>query len=302
MAPSRFDAAQLAAFHDSYQRDGVVKVPGLLSADWVARLDRALQRARRTLTARGAPVVNPRLGLSDGSNALAVERAARANDGYVDAEYSQARGRLTIRWLWRDDPEVRAFFTDSGVAPVVAAVIGARRLQYWYDLTFFQDPDADGAGSPWHHDIAAFPCKGEQIPSLWIAMTDIDRRMSPLQCIRGSHLNRTQFRPPVYVDPSIAIHEGYGEMPDVAARIASGEYECISWDFLAGDALLIHPYTLHGAPPNESDVGRVAFTTRWAGDDVVWKPDVFSMAVPGIDLARVPVGQRPGWPMFPYVD
>ena len=148
MAPSRFDAAQLAAFHDSYQRDGVVKVPGLLGADWVARLDRALQRARRTLTARGAPVVNPRLGLSDGSNALAVERAARANDGYVDAEYSQARGRLTIRWLWRDDPEVRAFFTDSGVAPVVAAVIGARRLQYWYDLTFFQDPDADGAGSP----------------------------------------------------------------------------------------------------------------------------------------------------------
>ncbi len=54
MTSSRFDAAQLAAFHDSYQRDGVVRLPDLLAADWVARLDRALQRARRTLTARVA--------------------------------------------------------------------------------------------------------------------------------------------------------------------------------------------------------------------------------------------------------
>ena len=54
MDPSRFSTAQLAAFHDAYQRDGVVKVPGLLPVEWVARLGRALQRARRTLTARGA--------------------------------------------------------------------------------------------------------------------------------------------------------------------------------------------------------------------------------------------------------
>jgi ectoine hydroxylase-related dioxygenase (phytanoyl-CoA dioxygenase family) len=300
MESSRFSAAQLAAFHDTYQRDGVVKVPGLLPAEWVQRLGAALQRARRTLTARAAPVVNPRLGQTAGSNALAVASAAQANDGYVTAEYSEAKGRLTIRWLWRDDPEVRAFFTDSGVAPVVAAVIGAQRLQYWYDLTFFQDPDADGAGSPWHHDIAAFPCKGEQIPSLWIAMTDIDRRMSPLHCIRGSHRNRTQFRPPVYVDPNLPLPEGYADIPDVEAGIASGEFERISWDFRAGDALMIHPYTLHGAPPNESDAGRIAFTTRWAGDDVVWKPDGFSMAVPGVDLSKVPVGRRPEGPLFPY--
>ncbi|MCU0757612.1 MAG: phytanoyl-CoA dioxygenase family protein [Steroidobacteraceae bacterium] len=300
MQTSPFSPAQLAGFHDTYQRDGVVKVPGLLSAAWVARLGAALQRARQVLTARAAPTANPRLGRTDGANALASETATRADDGYSTAQYSEARGRLTIRWLWRDDPEVRAFFTHAGVAPVVAAVIGARRLQYWYDLTFFQDPDADGAGSPWHHDIAAFPCKGEQIPSLWIAMTDIDRRMSPLQCIRGSHRGLTQYRPPVYVDPGLPLPDGYADMPDVESRIASGEFERISWDFRAGDALLIHPYTLHGAPPNESDQGRIAFTTRWAGDDVVWKPDAFSMAVPGVDLARVPVGERPSGPLFPY--
>jgi len=290
MSQSRFGQDELDAFRAIYQRDGVVHVPGLLTPAWTARLLGTLQRARETLTT-GAVAVNPMQGRT----------AAAGSPGLGTAEFSQAPGRLTLRWLWRDDPEVRDFFTESGVAPVVAAVIGARRLQYWYDLTFFHDPGADGAGSPWHHDIASFPCKGEQIPSLWIAMNDISDDMSPLHCIRGSHRNRTQFRPPVYLDPGVELPDGYGDMPDVEARLASGEYERLSWDIRAGDALLIHPYTLHGAPPNRSDKARVAFTTRWAGDDVAWRPDALSMKVPGVDLSQVTVGQRPDGPLFPYV-
>jgi ectoine hydroxylase-related dioxygenase (phytanoyl-CoA dioxygenase family) len=294
MSHDRFSAAELEAFRQTYQRDGVVHVPGLLSPEWTARLMTALQRARETLTGGAGAAVDPMKG-------RATAGANPGNGAAATAEFSQAPGRLTIRWLWRDDPEVRRFFTDSGVGPVVAAVIGARRLQYWYDLTFFHDPGADGAGSPWHHDIASFPCKGEQIPSLWIAMNDIGDDMSPLHCIRGSHRNPTQFRPPVYIDPDLELPSGYGDLPDVEARLASGEYQRLSWDIRAGDALLIHPYTLHGAPPNRSDKARVAFTTRWAGDDVTWRPDPFSMKVPGVDLARVPVGQRPDGPLFPYL-
>jgi hypothetical protein len=292
MSPSPINAAQLEGFRNTYQRDGVVHVPGLLGAEWVERLIRALRDARETLTAHRESATNPMQGRA---------AAPATAPGYPTTEFSQARGRLTLRWLWRDDAQVRRFFTDSGVAPAVGAIIGARRLQYWYDLTFFHDPGADGAGSPWHHDIASFPCKGQQIPSLWIAMNDIDADMSPLHCIRGSHRNPTQFRPPVYIEPGTALPEGYGDMPDVEAKLASGEYERLSWDIRSGDALLIHPYTLHGAPPNRSDKARVAFTTRWAGDDVAWKPDAFSMKVPGLDLSRVPVGQRPDGPLFPYV-
>jgi ectoine hydroxylase-related dioxygenase (phytanoyl-CoA dioxygenase family) len=292
MSQSRFSADELDAFRQAYQRDGVVHVPGLLTPAWTARLLGALQHAREVLTSGAAAAVDPMQGRTT---------TTAATPGFSTAEFSQAPGRLTIRWLWRDEPQVRSFFTDSGVAPVVAAVIGARRLQYWYDLTFFHDPGADGAGSPWHHDIASFPCKGEQIPSLWIAMNDISEDMSPLHCIRGSHRNPVQFRPPVYVDPGVVLPDGYGDMPDVEARLASGEYERLSWDIRAGDALLIHPYTLHGAPPNRSDKARVAFTTRWAGDDVAWRPDPLSMKVPGVDLSRVPVGQRPDGPLFPYI-
>jgi hypothetical protein len=286
---SRFPAAELDRFAATYRDDGVVHIPGLLAQDWVERLVSVISKARETLTGSGA---SPS-GLAPGSRRLS---------GMHTAEFSSAPGRFTIRWLWRDLDAVRSFFTDSDVAPVVAAVIGAKRLQYWYDLTFIHDPQADGAGSPWHHDIAAFPCKGTQIPSLWIAMSDITRDMAPLECIRGSHRNPIMFRPPVYVDPQKPTPPGYGDMPDVEGRIAAGEYQRISWDVKAGDALLIHPYTLHGSPSNRADRPRIAFTTRWAGDDVVWRPDAFSMAVPGVDLASVPVGERPSGPFFPYID
>ncbi len=294
MPQNRYSATQLETFREVYRSDGAVHLPGLLTPAWTGRLTVALRRARETLTARTGSAVNPMQG-------RIPSPTPAAGDVYPTAEYSQAPGRLTIRWLWRDDAAVRSFFTDSGVADVVGAVIGAQRLQYWYDLTFFHDPGADGAGTPWHHDIASFPCKGTQIPSLWIAMNDISEDMSPLQCIRGSHRNPTQFRPPVYIEPGTALPEGYGDMPDVEAKLACGEYQRLSWDIRAGDALLIHPYTLHGAPPNRSDQARVAFTTRWAGDDVTWQPDSFSMKVPGVDLSRVTVGQRPDGPLFPFV-
>ena len=290
MSEEKFSAAQLAAFAATYASDGVVHVPRLLSSGWVRRLTDVIVEARRSLTPDHARSPMDHF----------VQVPEDTGKPYHVAEYSAAPGRFTIRWLWRDLETVRRFFTETGVAPVVAAIIGAKKIQYWYDLTFIHDPMAEGAGSPWHHDIAAFPCKGMQIPSLWIAMSDISRDMSPLECIRGSHRDPRMFRPPVHLPDGMATPLGYADLPDVPAKIAAGEYERISWDVKAGDALLIHPYTLHGAPANRSDKPRIAFTTRWAGDDVTWKPDHFSMRVPGVDLAQVPVGHRPDGRYFPY--
>lgn len=273
---ARFTPRQLLEFADMYECDGVVHVPGLLDRSWIDELLGTIADVRRDL--------------------------ARTRARHHTVEWSEAPGRFTIRWMWRDFENVRRFFVESGVHTVVAAVIRAERLQYWYDLTFIHEPMANGAGSPWHHDIAAFPCKGTQIPSLWIAMSDIAQDNSPLQCIRGSHRNPLMFRPPVYVDPNVAVPPGYAEIPPVESLIAAGKYEVLSWNVRAGDALIIHPYTLHGSPENRADRERVAFTTRWMGDDVVWRPDIFSMKVPGVDLAGVPVGTRPEGPLFPYVE
>lgn len=271
----RGSSSDFADLADAYDRDGVVRVPGLLSADWVARLLAAIDDVR----------VRQRTG-----------------EPFQQVECFTAPGRLTIRWMWREYEAVRAFFTASGVQDVVAAVLRTPTLRYWFDLTFIHEHGDDSAGSPWHHDIAAFPFTGEQIPSLWIALTDMDFDQAPLQCLRGTHRNSLRFRPPVYVDPDKPMPAGFAEMPDIEAGIAAGRYEVLQWPMKAGDALIIHPNTIHGAPPvTRSGDQRIAFTARWAGEDVRWAPTQFSMSLPGVDYATVPLGAPPTGPLFPEI-
>lgn len=278
-AISLYSAQQINEFADTYARDGVVYLPKLLNATWIEKLLRCVE------------------DVSSGK--------IQSNNSSTAIQTSRAPGRLTIRWMWREIGDVAAFFTDTGVDHVVAAVLRTKTLKYWYDLTFYHQPNTeDPAGSPWHHDIAAFPLKGTHIPSLWIALTDVAKDNSPLKCLRGSHKNRAvMYRPPVYVNPDIPIPSSYAEMPDFEARIARGEEEVLTWnDIAAGDALIIHPHTIHGAEGNKSKTHpRIAFTTRWAGDDVVWRPDVYSMKIPGIDLASVEPETPPVGDLFPRI-
>jgi ectoine hydroxylase-related dioxygenase (phytanoyl-CoA dioxygenase family) len=276
--PDRYTPAQLAAFRADYERDGAVVVPGLMEAHWVETIKGIVTHVRTHVDdlAKIGPTV----------------------------ECGRGRGRITLRWLWRDMPQMRAFFETSDVYRYVAAVIGAQRVQYWYDLTFLHEPGTEGEGSGWHHDISAFPFKGEQIPSLWIALVDIDEEMSPLQSFRGSHrwpgLIAPPYRPtrPLMNEP---VPPEYIDEPDYKALIASGKADVQTWLVKAGDAVILHPNTIHGAPPNRTkDKTRIGFSSRWIGDDVTWRPDCYSMPIPGVDYTKAPLGQRPDGPFFPY--
>lgn len=274
----RYSPEQLAAYRGDYLRDGAVVVPGLMESRWVMALKDIILNVRAHVD--DLKLIGPTV------------------------ECGRGPGRITLRWLWRDLPQVRAFFETSDVYRYVAAVIGANRVQYWYDLTFLHEPGAGGDGTPWHHDISAFPFKGEQIPSLWIALVDIDEEMSPLQTFRGSHRWRGLIKPPVGPVRPLAGEPAPGEYidtPDYEALIASGKAEVQTWLVKAGDAVIMHPNTIHGAPPNRTqDKTRIGFSSRWIGDDVVWRPDCHSMAIPGLDYSSAPLGARPEGPFFPY--
>lgn len=278
---------QLDQFASEYAESGVVHIPGLLAPIWIDRLLASIDGVVKS--------AKPRSSDRDDCQTCSLGPDS-------DIMLLSAPGRKTIRWMWRDLDDVKAFFTDSGVAPVVAHIIGAKRLQYWFDLTFIHEPTADAEGSPWHHDISSFPFEGTQIPSLWIALTDVDPDTSPLLTIKGSHKWKNKLVPPVYVKPKAVLPPNFVHSPDFDDLIAKDEAEIMNWNSIQrGDALLIHPYNVHGAKPNKSSQTRIAFTTRWMGDDVVWSPTEFSMPVPGVDYDKVDPGKRPSGPAFPYV-
>jgi ectoine hydroxylase-related dioxygenase (phytanoyl-CoA dioxygenase family) len=271
-----YSNSELEQMADFYAEHGVAYLPRLVEPVWVPRLLAEIDAA--------------------------AARAGVADSGSV-VTYGAGPGRMTIRWLWRESQLLRDFMMNPALGETVARVIRASQVRFWYDNTFIHEGGTDGAGTPWHHDVAAFPLKGTQNPSLWIALTAADATTSTLQCIDGSHNDRVQYRPPPNPgQENRPADPGFVDLPDIDALLAENKLKSLSWTVEPGDALLIHPYTLHGAAANRV-LGRrrVSLTTRWAGDDVVWGPDRYSMKVPGMDIATVEPGTPPSGDLFPLV-
>jgi len=272
--------AEKAAFYEAH---GAVKLEGLIEPEWV---DKILS----TIDEMAANADEPR----DPASAFS---------------YGKAEGRMTIRYMWQKTPVVRDFLLRAELAEPIARIIGSKSLRFWFDLTFIHqggNSASAGAGTPWHHDIAAFAFKGEHVPSLWMAMTPSDAQRSRLMFIDGSHKTSPGFyRTPDHVRPADGSSDGYLDVPDFDAMVASGEHKILTWDCAPGDALIIHPYTVHGAHGNTGAHGRrVAITTRWLGDDVRFMPTTSFEAAqrrPFIRESNLAMGGRPQGEYFPMV-
>jgi ectoine hydroxylase-related dioxygenase (phytanoyl-CoA dioxygenase family) len=252
-----------SALKASYDADGVVLLPALIQGAWLSALQ----------------------------DAVAEYRKRDPGNGQTQ-NFSRSPGRVVIRWMGREIEAVQQFVTTSGVAPVVAQLCGATQLKFWYDLTLVYTVGSPYGGSPWHHDIPAFPFRGTQMPSLWIALSPVDEDRSPLVFVKGSHKSGTLYPPSA--DGTKELPPGYAPQPDWDGLAARGEVEKIWWPMQAGDALLMHQNVVHSTTNNRSKDGeRISIITRWIGEDVRWQRDAFSMQIPGIDPTSVADGAVP---------
>jgi hypothetical protein len=274
----------IPALRKAYAKDGAVKLPGLVSSAWVERLRAAF-----------------------------TEFLKRDPGEVYSTNFGHGPGRTTIRFMWREEPELLRFARGSGVAPVIGGIVGASFLRFWYDNSFIHEAGYDKytrqagyeremlAGTPWHHDAVVFPFKGEMNPGLWVALTDVTEDSAPLQIIKGSHLSDVLYRPAVYTDQNV-LEEGFESLPDWDAKVAAGACEKVVYTMTAGDALVLHPRLIHGAPPAKDNAPtRIGFSSRWAGDDIRWWPHPYSMKFLGVKYDEVEVGTPPEGEFFPLV-
>jgi ectoine hydroxylase-related dioxygenase (phytanoyl-CoA dioxygenase family) len=275
------DIRDLAADYESH---GAVHLPGFLG-------DEALGRLHSIVDAAIAASEQPRTA-SQASSSLRSE------------------GRLTVRYLWRDSADLRQVLLQRAVAQPIARIVGTRTLRFWFDLTFVHfatESGNAGMGTPWHHDVPTFSFKGDLMPSLWLALTPADSTLSRLMFIDGSHrTNQGYYRSPELKKPAPGERDGFVDLPDFDALIARGEVRMLTWDCQPGDAILLHPATVHGALGNDgsgSHPRRIAMTTRWLGDDVRFLPYSYERALqnPAIAQTRLMMGQRPHGEWFPLV-
>jgi ectoine hydroxylase-related dioxygenase (phytanoyl-CoA dioxygenase family) len=226
-----------------FERDGVICLRGLLSAEWIESLREAVTEVMATPT--------------EYSRDLAREGG---KTGSFFQEINVSR---------RSDP-IAAFVRESPIAAAAAEVMGSRSIRFFSDQLLVKEPGT-GAETPWHQDFPYFPCDGEQIGSLWLGLDPVSRENGAMSFVKGSHRAGKLYAPANFGSSNAYEADPFdGPPPDVDAD--PDTYPTISYGMEPGDVTFHHARTLHGAKGNEStNVRRRGFTIRLAGDDIVWR-------------------------------
>jgi ectoine hydroxylase-related dioxygenase (phytanoyl-CoA dioxygenase family) len=257
---------------EAYNRDGVVCLRGVFSEFWRELARRGLERNLR-------------------------EQGPRAKL-YAGGEGKPRFFQDSCSW-WRI-PEYLAYCLNSPAAAIAGTLMGARRVNLFFDNIMLKDPGAD-APTPWHHDVPYWPVVGDQVCSVWMPLDPITPE-NRLIFVRGSHSWGKSFTPMDFYRPGKAqavTRADFEAIPDFDAR--RDEFEFVSFDMEPGDCVVFHGSTVHGAPGNMTSHPRRAMISRWTGDDVRYAGDKHDKLAPPFPRC----GLKPGDPMtcetFPVV-
>ena len=251
----------------SFRTNGVVKVSGAVDPSWIPEL----------------------LAVADGQ---LTKPSKWVND--VNAGASENR-LFTDRYLWRHNDVIHRFVHDSGCARLAAQAMGSNSARFYFDHLLIKKVNTPTI-TPWHQDAPYWPFRGKQIASIWLALTPVTVEGSGMEFIRGSHLDDVYYLPEVFGGADNKSGQWANEqrgvaVPDIDAN--RKEYDIVSFEMAPGDALIFSAWILHGARGNSSSTqDRVALSTRWLGDDVLWDPR--EGVDPTVDPAQVLVD--PGMP------
>lgn len=249
---------------DAYNRDGVVCLRQVFHSEWVELLQPIAKEARLDRSKFG---LLPTVG--------------------------------SARYMARTIPEFRAYAFESPLGEAVGKVLQSKQVRFFFDELFSKEPNSK-TQTIWHSDRAGWPVTGHMAPSFWTALTPITKANS-LECIAGSHYHdqlywlfspnaRQMIRP-----------EDRPIQPDAQALRGEDGIEFLSWDMEPGDALVIHPWTLHFSSGNPADDWRFAISTRVFGDDIRWQPRPDCLSLAGVSLDEMVPGEAPRGSLFPVI-
>jgi ectoine hydroxylase-related dioxygenase (phytanoyl-CoA dioxygenase family) len=250
---------------ETFQRDGVVLIPGLFAA----HVD-----ALRAGVARN--MEDPGPYASDNEKA---GETGRFFDDYCN---------------WQRIPEFRQVISDPAIAEAAGMMMQSARVQLFHDHVLVKEPGTSMA-TPWHSDGPYYFVHGKQTISFWVPLDPVES--ASLRCVPGSHLWEKDVLPTrwakgdAYFDPA-----PYMPVPDPDAD----GLPTVEFKMAPGDAVAFHFRTLHGARGNTSRNRRRAFSLRLVGEDAryVTRPGPTSPPFPDHDMTE---GQRLREDWFPIL-
>jgi ectoine hydroxylase-related dioxygenase (phytanoyl-CoA dioxygenase family) len=241
-------------------------------------------------------------GLAAAFDEIQAEHAAGAYLGDVFVQSS----RLEITGAVGGHPFIRRWALESQAAEIAARVMGSRfsRLYSPQDVAFGKRgvPDEAQVGATsFHVDGSAWGFIGRQIASFWLALTDVGYDYGPLVSAVGSHLKLKKLILPSPIDPNRSMPEGYAPYSTMQSFLDEHQFEMRVHPARRGDVVMLHPHVVHGSLPMRRAGDRLAFSTRWLGEDARWHINPLVHQVPGTSDLDIEEGAPPPDSKYPVI-
>ena len=232
---------------ETFWRDGVVCLRAVMPTAWLDYMAQPVDASLAT-----AAVAD----LTEMSDALAGNTRAAAPRGQFRAGTDHSRTQR----------EFFAFSAESPLTAIVAQLLRTQCVWLYEDSVLVKEPST-AEKTVFHQDMSYFHLDGEQVCTTWVPLDPVDAGSGAVRFVRGSHRDRTPFRPNLFVT-SEPIPGTVGEVvPD-----CSESADLVSFDTEPGDITVHHARTIHGAYANDNATRRRrAISVRYAGDDVVYR-------------------------------
>ncbi len=232
--------------------DGAICIRNVFDREWCERMNAAVERLLR----------NP------GKRAREATKEGNSGRFHMNA------------FMWRWDPDFRDFALHSPLAEMAAALMEQDKVSLFYDQAFIKEPGTREV-TDWHQDLPYWPARGNDIISLWVALTPVTVAGSGVEYVAGSH-KWGKFYQAVTPDKDAKFTNAALEScPDFSQLKNDPKYRFLSWNCDAGDVICHHPLTVHGAGGNAALIRRAAISVRYAGRDARWDPRPNVMKIEG---------------------
>lgn len=226
---------------ESYRREGVVVLRGVVSADEVELL-----RA--------------------GIDAVVASPSPRAK---VASSIDDPGLFLEDFCTWRERPEFASFLSSTHLPRIAAELMGSERVHLYHDHVLVKEPRTRQR-TPWHQDQPYYDVEGTQNVSFWVPVDPVPLESS-LELVAGTHRG-PWLMPRTFLDRRAKwFPEGsLADLPDIDAN--RDGFPIRSWSLEPGDVIAFHMLTVHGAPGVAGEGRRRVFSLRVLGDDMVYAP------------------------------
>jgi ectoine hydroxylase-related dioxygenase (phytanoyl-CoA dioxygenase family) len=248
--PSRPRRPVTAEERQAYERDGVACLRAIFPREWLSYLEEAVEEAMT----------------SPGPNAEEYARSGGSGRFFGDLELAE---RL---------PKFRRFALESPAAEIAGRVMGASRVNFFYDQLLVKEPSTRER-TPWHQDQPYWAVSGRQVCSLWLPLDPVSEEVA-VEYVRGSHL-WPEFSPYHFKDGTLYEGTGLPPLPDIDRE--RERHRFVRFTMEPGDVLVFQAMIVHGSPGNTSANRRRALATRWTGDDARYRRRQGEVAIPTKD-------------------